>query len=876
MFRKTFRLKKSHSAALTFAVLLSMTIALFAYLPVAKADVVIDTYAFVSAAPNPVGVNQPLGVALWINEVPPSAGGAGGDRWQGMTVTVTKPDGTTQTLGPFTSDPVGNAWTDYTPTSVGTYSFQSNFPGQSFPNRTIQISPYMPPQYLPATTYRPSSSAKMTVTVQAQAVAAYQTYPLPSGYWQRPINSENSQWYQIAGNWLLPQFDAAGNRFNAYSLAPNTDHIIWTKPIAFGGVVGGNWADFSYYEGETYEPQFLPPVIMNGVLYYNTPNPPRIGFRAVDLRTGADKWFANGSSTGISISGFYVKRWGDISLGQLLDMETPNQHGIIPYLWGIDSSAIATMPLPVTYHMYDAFTGNLILDMVNASAGTVTFGPSGELLVYILNGAANWLCMWNSSLAIPMADISGTGAWQWRPDLYKVVDWRQGVQWNVTVPNYKDPYNQAIAKVSPDVIVATTGSNYYKIGSQIEIGYSTKNGQKLWDSNHTFPMDTAFGLMGPVGSGVYTEFQKATLQWYGYDVNTGAKLWGPTDAYTNGWGMYYGGQGGGSALIAYDTLYATAYDGMIHAYNVKTGKHLWDFSTGSSGLETVYGTYPLSSIGFSIADGKLYACSGEHSPSMPLWRGGGMWCVDASTGTLLWKITGWFEYPVIADGYLVALNGGDMQLYAFGKGQTATTISAPDVAISQGVPVLIKGTITDQSPGTTSMGVPAKGTPAVSDASMSAWMEYLYMAKPMPTNATGVKVHLTAIDPNGNFQDIGYATSDVAGNYALKWTPPVFGVYTVTATFEGSNSYYSSSSETEFSIIPASQTAVVVTPTPAATQTVVPTVVPTAPATTIAPTPSPVVNPPASPMPTATLIAIAAVIIIVLAVAAALILRRRK
>jgi hypothetical protein len=373
----------------------------------------------------------------------------------------------------------------------------------------------MPPVTLPATTYNPSHSAKMAVTVQAQATNAYPNYPLPSGYWQRPINSENTQWFQVAGNWLLPQFDAAGNRFNAYSLAPNTDHIVWTKPIAYGGIVGGSTGDFSYYEGETYEPQFLPPVIMNGVLYYNTPNAPRIGFRAVDLRTGADKWFANGSSTGISISGFYVKRWGDISLGQLLDMETPNQHGLIPYLWGIDSSAIATMPLPVTYHMYDAFTGNLILDMVNASAGTITFGPSGELLVYILNGGASWLCMWNSSLAIPMADTSGTGAWQWRPDLFKVIDWRAGIQWNVTVPAYKDPYPQAIAKISPDVIIATTGSNYYKIGSQIEIGYSTKTGQKLWDQNHTFPVDTAFGLMGPVGSGIYTEFQKATMQWYG-------------------------------------------------------------------------------------------------------------------------------------------------------------------------------------------------------------------------------------------------------------------------------------------------------------------------------------------------------------------------
>jgi PQQ-like domain len=702
MYSKTFlRVNKAKATAIAFITMLTLTTVLLACMPIANAEDVITTYGFVSAQPNPIGVGQTLSIDFWINEVPPSAGGSGGDRWQGLTVTVTKPDGTSQTLGPFNSDPVGSAYTTIVPNTVGTYYFQMNFPGQSFPNRTIQISPYMPPQFLPAATYKPCTSQKISVTVQTQQIGTYPNWPLPSGYWQRPINSENGNWYPLAGNWLMPQYDVLGNRFNPYSNAPNTDHIIWTKPIAFGGVVGGQYVDFSYYEGETYEPQLLPPVIMNGMLYYNTPNPPRVGFIAVDLRTGKTQWVANGSTSSLSISGFYVKRWGDITLGSLLDMELPNQHGIIPYLWGIDSSAIATIPVPVTYHLYDAFTGNLVLDMVNASAGTAALGPNGELLVYILNGGASWLAMWNSTKAIPTADVSGTGAWQWRPDNVKLLDWRNGIQWNVTVPAQKDPFPQTIAKVTPDVIVATTGTNYYKISSQIEIGYSATTGQQLWVQNRTFPTDTAFGLMGPVGEGVYTEYQKQTEQWFGYDLFSGNKLWGPTEAYTNAWGMYYAGQGGGSALIAYGKLYATAYDGMVHAYDIKTGKHLWDFSTGSSGFETVYGTYPLSSIGFSIADGKLYVCSGEHSPSMPLWRGGGMWCVDAQNGTALWKVTGWFEYPVIADGYLVALNGGDMQLYCFGKGQTATTISAPDVAVPKGTPVLIKGSVTDQSPGNT-------------------------------------------------------------------------------------------------------------------------------------------------------------------------------
>ena len=85
-------------------------------------------------------------------------------------------------------------------------------------------------------------------------------------------------------------------------------------------------------------------------------------------------------------------------------------------------------------------------------------------------------------------------------------------------------------------------------------------------------------------------------------------------------------------------------------------------------------------------------------------------------------------------------------------------------------------------------------------------MEYLYEQQPKPTNATGVTVTLTALDPNGNYQTIGQTTSDASGQYAFMWTPPVPGVYSITATFSGSNSYYSSSAETNIGVGEASAT----------------------------------------------------------------------
>jgi len=161
---------------------------------------------------------------------------------------------------------------------------------------------------------------------------------------------------------------------------------------------------------------------------------------------------------------------------------------------------------------------------------------------------------------------------------------------------------------------------------------------------------------------------------------------------------------------------------------------------------------------------------------------------------------------VLSDGYLVVPNAYDNRLYCYAKGLSAVTVSAPDTAIPEGTSVLIKGTVTDQSPGQTCLGIPAKGTPAIADASMTSWMEYLYQGQPIPTNATGVKVAIDVIDSNGNYRNIGTTTSDTTGAFSLQWKPDISGKYTVIATFAGSEAYYSSAQETSFVVDPAAPT----------------------------------------------------------------------
>ena len=120
----------------------------------------------------------------------------------------------------------------------------------------------------------------------------------------------------------------------------------------------------------------------------------------------------------------------------------------------------------------------------------------------------------------------------------------------------------------------------------------------------------------------------------------------------------------------------------------------------------------------------------------------------------------------------------------------------------------------DVSPGTEEARIQLrfpKGVPVVSDADMTDWMLYVYnqFAKPM---ATGVQVKLESYDPNGNYQVLGTTMIDSYGNFALMYEPEVPGTYYISATFEGTNAYYGSSSSTYLGVEPAPAVATPIEP----------------------------------------------------------------
>lgn len=751
---------------------LTMTVATFAINTPSAQAAEIPTWVFLTVQPDPIGVGQTANVVYWMDKAPPTASGPRGDRWQGWKLEITSPDGKVETQNLGISDAAGSGIIKYTPTQIGNYTFKVTFPGQNITQGTT------------TNWYKPSTSATVPLTVQEQQIEVWPYNPIPTDYWSRPINGENHGWYQVGSYWLGggsagphgPRcYDLNGN-FNPYGTAPNSAHVMWTKELAFGGIAGGEFGDNTYFAGETYDRKFQPPIIMQGKLYYNQ----RLGTAAwqglycVDLQTGEEIWFKNATT---------------VTFGQLLNWQTPNVHGIIPHLWYVSGA---------TYKQYDAFTGDWLLDIANVSSGTMLYGPNGEILIYSLSGTANILTLWNSSkvLAASMSD-----PWYYRP-VGTLLDGRNGYEWNVTVPDI--PGSQSIVKIKDGVLYARASyTDAPPGGTKVgDVAYDVSYTTMVKDSNGKYPT-TISNMWGPtnrtfegtilngfVGNDILPVFVKEQMVWYGISTRTGSVAWGPTEPYTNAWGVY---QPYADWQTAYGILYAAGYDGMIHAYDITTGENIWNWNTDSSGLETVYGHYVFKDSAFSICDGKIYAVTNEHSPSTPLYRGSKMYCVDALTGQGLWNVTFWGLFPIIADGYAVSLNYYDGQIYCFGKGPSETTLTASPKVSVLGSSVLIEGKVTDQSTG-------AKDTPAVSDVSMANWMEYIYEQQPMPTNATGITVNLDIVDANGNYRNIGSATTDLSGTFSYTWKPDISGKYTLVATFAGSNSYGSSYAETAFQV----------------------------------------------------------------------------
>jgi hypothetical protein len=342
-------------------------------------------------------------------------------------------------------------------------------------------------------------------------------------------------------------------------------------------------------------------------------------------------------------------------------------------------------------------------------------------------------------------------------------------------------------------------------------------GSQLWKKTYNPPAGkiTVFDTGIDQKDGVFVEYYKETSQWVGYSLRTGDKLWGPTASQCAL--DYYGSDFGGvmTGQLAYGKLYSCGFGGVMYCYDLTDGSLLWTYGNGgpgnstNAGLQTGQGTYPTDI--YAVGNGVIYTITIEHTFTTPIYKGALFRAINATDGTEIWTLpgvgSGW-SYA-IADGYSNFYNGYDNRIYVTGKGPSQTTVNAPMSAVSLGSSLIISGKVTDIAAGTKSDEQASRfpnGVPCASDASMTDWMSYVYQQRPLPTNFTGVDVTISVIDANGNFRDIGTATTDASGYYSLNWAPDIEGKYTVIASFEGTKGYWPSYSETSFAVDPTSPT----------------------------------------------------------------------
>ena len=778
-------------------------------------DTEIPTYLFVRAEPSPVGVGQPIYINLFFSKPTVTSGmGSTGDLYTGLTIEIIDPDGQKTTMGPYTADATGGVGgLSFTPTKVGNYTFQGFYPGQRLTQSASSI--FGPGADYSHVVELPSESTIDTVIVQEDPIPTASTAPLPTEYWSRPIYATNYAWgATLGGSWYglgVPSFattgmyDAQGN-FNAYSQAPNTAHIMWTKPTAFGGQVGGPIPSDqeSQYTSSTIISNFFEPIIISGVLIYSeypllNSNPE--SWTAIDLHTGETLW---SQSPGIN-----AIRGGDataekLRMGQTVKFHSMQEFGSFSLIYSqVGGGMFASGP--ITYQLYEPFSGEYVGNITNAVSASyimdtdATHENVGTIFGYYMSSGN--LTMWNSTLCFN----NGVAAVEMmRPPTS--VNYTKGTQWSVTVPTTLNDKAispaLSISKVTPEVILLRSAPNLVtqaSMGYSVEAGFDALTGAQLWITNRTIPQYQSISVLA-ARDGYYVTHNQDTNEAYGFSLETGTQLWGPVKLQGNALSCLMR-----AGDIAYGRVYIYDFGGYISAIDLETGTIDWTYVPPTTGYETPYGVDPIWSFGTpTIADGKLFL-SASHMYNPPMYPGAKRLVINATDGSLVWSIKSFDgRCPgAIADGFLVTWNAFDKQIYTYGKGQTAITSTIQNDIIKLGNDIMIKGTVTDESPGTKNPDRIARfpeGVPAVSDESMSNWMEYVYMQQPKPTNTTGVPVTLSVVDSNGNYRQIGTATTNADGFYSFQWTPDITGKYTVYATFDGSESYWPSHTVNAFTV----------------------------------------------------------------------------
>ena len=787
----------------------------------------IPTFTAGVLAPYPtVGAGQEVSIIFYNFMQPPDASYTNDIRYT-YTLTLTKPNGDVEKLpasGVFTSDSTGTTYTLWTVDQTGNWTVRVDFLDLFYGwyASSTQRDYY-------GTTFKASSKTyHMQVVEEPVIPVAPDIQPLPSEYWTRPIDGQNTPWYAVASNWLNNAKDrdngGGQNRYQPDGIGPDSPHIVWTKTTEDGGLIGGG--NFStpgevFNAGHQYQTRFTNQIIMWGRLYYQESWEFSGGggdWVCVDLKTGEEVWRAPRGTIASPSFGYY---W---------DRDTQNDHGIMTPGW-LFSNNFGTQIHPRYGYETD-------LDINNVPSGWEMMDNQGAVLRLAMINAGNssnpnyYLAQWNSSRVFDRQTSGSRDAST--PDRF---------DWNVSIAFTNDMYHGRVGGIFgqenvriiyaelDDVAVIANGSNPSGTNSQtyaypeeltltvVSLAPGSRGNVLTQETIRTHSADNKNLMFERGAEGTLIFITMPTLEFVAFDAHTLDRRWtGPSEADINPFGYfgYVSLMHVYATHVAYGNLYTSGYTGHVRCYDLETGEVQWDYTARTN--RTIFRDYTVF-IG-TICDGKVYVGTHEHSADTPLFKGAQTRCLNATTGEVIWLIEGWShpETMAIADGTLIYWDNYDHTVKAIARGPSATTVAASPKVSVDGDTVLVEGSVIDISPGTKQTEQAARfpdGVPAVSDESMSDWMSYVYMQKARPSDATGVEVVISVLDPNDNFYEVGRATSDSNGMFKMSFVPLVPGDYTVIASFAGSKAYWGSYAESAISVEDAPQATPEPTPQPA-------------------------------------------------------------
>ncbi|MCW4055035.1 MAG: PQQ-binding-like beta-propeller repeat protein [Candidatus Bathyarchaeota archaeon] len=792
---------KTTTIAAALLIILAMAISLLA-LPGEKQYATAQdrktSYAFIGATPNPVGVNQETLLHIGITQQKQNEAHGG---WFDMSVTIERPDGKTDTIDGVTTDSTGGTGRTYVPDIEGTYYLQTHFPAQWY-----NYSDYW--GNVVETFYEASDSEKLALVVQAEPIEYYPGHPLPTEFWTRPINAQLREWYEVSGS---------SHMDDDYNEAPESPHVLWTKPLTIGGVVGGDIGQYSFEHGDAYQGKFSSRLVVAGILIYTHDTDLRpLVYTAVDIRTGEVIW---------------EKTFRDnrtISFPQLFFWDSYNYHGTFAYLW---------VTVGNDWYSFDPFTGEPRFSIADMPSGTNIVGENGNIFRYNVDLNRNYMTLWNFS-ALGSMEGSWSPSGGFGGNIYMEINAsatsgsagaraERAWAWNITIPDDL-PGSVRGVKLNDRVVGVDQGDNELTIwGFNLDPDNGAM-GRELFRETWKFPdyfiegniswvtYNTAWvhtDLDAKIGFLWVKEFRKH----YAFSLETGKYLWEQEVPQTSYLDIYSIGR-----QVAYGRVYTVGQGGQLHCFNATNGKLLWIYNATDPYTEFLWGNYWSLDIEF-ISKEKIYLFHSEHSPINPLFRGAPAICINATTGEEIWRVNGlfrktdWGGDPIMGDSVIAMYNSYDQRVYAIGKGPSALTVSAAPKFSVDGDSVLVEGMVTDVSPGTNDLDITMRfpnGVPAVSDESQGEWMKHVYCQFERPADITGVEVTISVLDPNNNSYEVGTATTDASGTFCCEFIPEVPGLYTVIATFKGSASYYGSYAETYLKVNEAPSPTPCPTPTP--------------------------------------------------------------